>query len=422
MRIWLATVGEPLPVDGENVRLLRTGQFAQWLAGQGHDVTFWTGTMDHYGRKLRHGTTHVSELQPNYRIVQLEGRLYRKTVSYNRFMNHIDVAREFERVAPQFDKPDIILSSFPTVELCAAVAKFAEANSVPFVVDVRDFWPDIFVEVLPKPLRWLGPLIFSGFERRTCAVLGKAAALSGMTQSALNWALQKAGRAQGDLDFWHAFTYPGEGGPLASLLEMPEPAAIDQRPDKIKFCFFGTHSHRVNLEMFVRSFLELEKRGVPASIMVCGKGAITADLQEMSAGSRAVLFPGWLNTPQIRYVMSIADLGVLPYNLPDFHESLPNKIAEYFSGGLPILSCTDGEVRGLIEEQGCGFWCEPTESAIVDAVTQLVLGRDAINNAGVKASLVFAEMFEANAVFSRVIESFEHIVAAHMSRPPTDIG
>ena len=38
MRIWLATVGEPLPVDAGRQRLLRTGQFAQWLAAHGHEI------------------------------------------------------------------------------------------------------------------------------------------------------------------------------------------------------------------------------------------------------------------------------------------------------------------------------------------------------------------------------------------------
>ena len=410
MRIWLATVGEPLPGDSENVRLLRTGQFAQWLADRGHDVTFFTGTMDHYGRRLRHAQTHIEMQQENYRIVQLAGRLYRKTISVSRFMNHLDVAREFDRVAPQLERPDIILASFPTIELCEAVARYSKSHSVPFVVDVRDFWPDIFVELLPGPLRVLGPIAFGGLERRTKTVLGSANGLSGVAQSALDWALRKAGRDQHQFDFWHSFTYPRTQGGVQSA--MPDPHAVEAREGFVKFCFFGTHSHRVNLEMFVRSFLELERRGVPASIMLCGKGAATEKLMSLAAGSRSVLFPGWLNTQQIRHIMSISDVGILPYNSPDFHLSIPNKVAEYLSGGLPVLSCTEGEVRSLLEREACGFWCAPNERAIVDAVTRLSQDRSAIDAAAARAKNVFARMFEADAVFEGVMKRFEAIVEA----------
>ena len=43
MRIWLITVGEPLPTDGAE-RLLRAGILADMLSAKGHDVVFWTST------------------------------------------------------------------------------------------------------------------------------------------------------------------------------------------------------------------------------------------------------------------------------------------------------------------------------------------------------------------------------------------
>jgi glycosyltransferase involved in cell wall biosynthesis len=137
----------------------------------------------------------------------------------------------------------------------------------------------------------------------------------------------------------------------------------------------------------------------------------------MAAGSRAVLFPGWLNTPQIRHVMSISDIGVMPYNSPDFHMNMPNKVAEYFSGGLPILSCTEGEVRALLEREGCGFWCEPSEEAIVATVTRLAADRPAIALAANEARRVFNQMFEADAVFGSVVERFEAIVEDRAGQP-----
>ena len=39
MRVWLVTIGEPLPIDGTNERLCRTGILANMLVKRGHKVS-----------------------------------------------------------------------------------------------------------------------------------------------------------------------------------------------------------------------------------------------------------------------------------------------------------------------------------------------------------------------------------------------
>lgn len=414
MRIWLATVGEPLPNDGPSVRLLRTGQFAQWLSDHGHEVVFWTGTMDHYGRRLRSDQTTVVEQGPGYRIVMLEGRLYKRTISYSRFMNHVDVAAAFAKIAPTWPPPDIIFTSFPTLELSRAMADYAEQRDIPFVIDVRDFWPDIFAEALPKPLRPLAPFVFGSFERSVRTLFARADGLAGMTPSALDWTLAKAGRKARIGDFSHNFTYSAETRSAAAVAQtvMPEPDQVDERPETTKFCFIGTHSHRVNLEVFVSSFLKLEAEGVPASLMLCGRGEVTDELKRMAHGSRSVLFPGWLNAGQIQKVLSLSDIGVLPYNQPDFRMSIPNKVAEYLHGGLAVLSCTEGEVRNLLETRRCGFWCEPNELDIVRSVKDIVARPEAVSEARQNGRKVYKAEFDRDTVFGRVLENLRLVAKA----------
>ncbi|GAI08595.1 unnamed protein product, partial [marine sediment metagenome] len=52
MRIWLITIGEPLPSDNNNDRLYRTGILAKLLIQRGHEVVWWTSTFDHV-RKIQ---------------------------------------------------------------------------------------------------------------------------------------------------------------------------------------------------------------------------------------------------------------------------------------------------------------------------------------------------------------------------------
>ena len=96
MRIWLLTIGEPIPDDGENQRLLRTGQFGEWLAQAGHDVTFFNSSFDHLRRVQRVDQTTSLTSAAGMKIILLHARAYGRSVSPNRILSHRDVARSFK--------------------------------------------------------------------------------------------------------------------------------------------------------------------------------------------------------------------------------------------------------------------------------------------------------------------------------------
>ena len=52
MKIWLLTIGEPVPLGaGVRDRLHRTGAFARYLVSRGHEVTWWTSAFDHFRKQ-----------------------------------------------------------------------------------------------------------------------------------------------------------------------------------------------------------------------------------------------------------------------------------------------------------------------------------------------------------------------------------
>lgn len=410
MRVWLATVGEPLPEEGANVRLLRTAQFAQWLSDNGHEVVFWTGTMDHAGRRLRHRRTTVTEVSPSYRIVQLAGRLYSKAVSLQRIGNHRDVAREFARQAMNFPPPDIILSSFPTEELCRQVLDYAEPKGIPVVIDVRDLWPDIFKDAIPAPARFLAPLALLPFDRAARDVFRRASAITGPAKSMIRWGLRKAGRDWRDGDFWFPFTYPAARS-AADPSRLPDCFRTPDAGERAWFCFLGALSPRSNLEMVIDGFAELDRQGVKASVIICGGGDAAPDLKRRAGAAKNISFPGWIDIEQIQAIMSVCRGGIFPYNQPDFFNSLPNKISEYLSAGLPIIACTKGEVQNLIAETGCGFWHEPKSTELARQIRAVLDNPDAMNLAAQRARKTYATYFERENVFETTLSELARIAA-----------
>lgn len=400
MRIWMATVGEPLPTDEGPTRLLRTGQFAQWAADRGHEVVFFTNTMDHYKRKLRADSTTVYEMASNYKIIALKGRHYQGSMTLARFMNHVDTAASFKKISADLDPPDVVLSSYPIEELSRALIDYCELLGIPVILDTRDFWPDIFSEMLPRALRWAGRLVFFPLEYRARQTFRRAAAVSGITRSAMEWGQKMAGRGPREADFWFPFSYvrPAQRAPVAH--------------DGLRLCFFGTLTPRNGLEVVVDAMRVLAEKGHNIQLDICGTGEAEAFLRARAEGLDNVHFRGWLNASQLLEVLAESDFGVLPYNRPDFFKAVPNKFAEYLAGGLPVFSCTDGEVRKLIAECGCGVWSEPTAASMADAL--VLIDGETLARLRDKARETFNEKFEQDHVFGEALAHLEHI-AQHKS-------
>src|SRR5438045_1803110 len=132
MRIWLLTIGEPLPTDGCAERLLRTGLLAEILTNRGHQVVWWSSTFDHARKRQRFDRDTTIDVAANYNLRLLHGPAYARNVSIKRWFNHRTVARKFSRLAAaERRQPDIILCSLPTVELCRATIEYGQARNVP---------------------------------------------------------------------------------------------------------------------------------------------------------------------------------------------------------------------------------------------------------------------------------------------------
>src|SRR4030067_2188159 len=149
MRVWLIPSGEPLPTDGSNERLFRTGVLAGFLVRRGHEVLWWTSAYDHMRKSHRVAEDTFVSLAENYRMAMLHSCGYRRNISLARLADHRGLARRFSALAPREPAPDVTLSSMPTIELSREAVRYARSRRIPVGLDIRDLWPDIFVDSVP---------------------------------------------------------------------------------------------------------------------------------------------------------------------------------------------------------------------------------------------------------------------------------
>ena len=410
MNIWLTTLGEPLPTDGPNVRLLRHGLLAEILLEQGHQVDWWTSAWDHQQKRWRTDRDESISVSPDYRIHLLRGTGYQKNISLARLQDHRAVSKKYSKLIAGEPLPDLILSSFPTAGLCNASIAYGKKHQVPVVIDVRDMWPDIFFDVFPKPLRGLVQLGTMPMVNANTKGLRAADAIVSMSEACLKWGLDTADRERTASDVVYPLAYrrpqvsdAAQNEALAAL------AAKGVDPKKDIFWYIGTLGKRYDVATILESARLLEAtHGEKAQFVISGDGDQSEKLRQQAAGLKNVVFTGWVQTPEIAALMEIANVGLVAIN--DHLPTLPNKLFEYFSAGIPVVSCVSGEAAQLIESGRCGLNYTMHDAQNLASVLQKLIEDTSLRTQfGKNAAQLYEQSYSCKAVYGAMAQQLVQI-------------
>jgi glycosyltransferase involved in cell wall biosynthesis len=421
MHVWLVQPGEPLPCDPGPPRLLRTGLLAEQLVREGHRVTWWATAFDHATKTHRAHEHTEKAFGEAYRLVLLSSPGYRTNISLSRWIDHRIAGRELRRRLAGEARPDVIHCSFPTIELAYEIARYSAATGVPYVVDARDMWPDIFLEAVPAVARGLGRLLLAKDFSMTRTAFRQAAAVTAHAPGFVDWGLAYAGRARGPLDVAFPFAYPTESsdlGKLEAARKEWDAMGVRRAEGAFNVCFFGTFADRdeVDLTTVVEAARSIADSLPQVRFILCGSGPRLERIRAAAQGSPNVILPGRIDLARIRALMERSDLGLLPY-LPsrDFVISLPNKAVEYLSGSLPVLtSLSGGYLEEVLREGECGrFYEGRNASSLALAIREAVADRAGVERQRSAAGRTFENRFRADAVSSQMIEHLQQVQKAH---------
>lgn len=423
MKVWLITCGEPTPDDSSDVRLYRTGMLANYLRDNGVEVTWWTSDFSHTLKRHRLGSTKVTECK-NIKIVYLHGCGYVGHVSIRRIIDHVQVGLEFKREAKGHSKPDVIVAAYPTLELCYFAGKYARSQGIPMIVDVRDLWPDIFTEALPKTTRAIGGIAMIPYKKFGKCALAMAKSIVSITPECLQWAQRRVGknRKARSMDKVIPFTYRmpnlnyerGAYNP-EDLLKKYFPKRINGDNKKIFVAsFFGVFSRQFDFMTIIEAAKALEATYPGQYLFIlCGSGDQLDLVKHKASGLRNVCFTGWVNTYEIIDISRLSNVGLAPYRCSySFLKSVPNKAIEYMALGMPIVTCLRGSLENLILRNGIGFIYQEGDS---EGLSGLLCK---INNEGTIGSLkysdncraLYASSYEESAVMGSYFDHIKKVI------------
>lgn len=404
MRIWIATVSEQVPLDSSAERLLRGGIWAHELARRGHQVVWWTDNVDHMRKRVRSRQNTSVSLAANLELRMVAGPGYKRNISAARLLHYRTTSRELGRWMSASELPDVCIAALPALEWVNSALNVGESKRFPVVVDCRDMWPDLFVDLLPAYLRWPGRLALSPLFRQKQRALRRAFAISGITAQFLEWGLTAAGREHNGLDFvaHHAYPAPEYGEDiLAECAEWWDRAGIVEDRGLLTICFFGMLASGFDFEPVMMGLRRMGNRAPEIRLIICGEGPNLRDIQRSAYGLDGVYFAGHVSGAHIKTMMDRSDVALAPYvGTRNFMSNIPGKISEYLSAGLPVLSGIGGTIGAYLTSNQCG-WRYSGAAGFAESVANLIDEPDLRLRAKERAKEAFERDFRADRVVAQ---------------------
>jgi hypothetical protein len=391
-----------------SARLLELGR--AWVA-RGHEVSVVTNFPNHPTGVVPEAYRNRSfqiETKDGLRIVRC--RTYatpnrgfvKKTLGHLNFM-----LQAVLQATPPVRDAQVVVASSPT--LFAAVAAFVVSRrlAIPFVLEVRDLWPAIFVDlgvIRNRPAIWC-------LERLELFLYRRSAAVVTVTR-AFAEDIARRGIAR---DRLHVVP---NGVDLAAFRPGPPDASLRSRlglDGKFVFLYCGAHgiSHALGRLLEVADRLRDEPR---LHFLFVGEGAEKDALIEQARvlSLANVSFQPAVAREEVPALYRSADVCLVPLRaVPLFRAFIPSKMFEILACGRPVLASLEGESAEILKDSGAALIVPPEDVDAIAAAVKRLASDPALRARLAESGRPYvAAHFDREALAERYLAILERVIAA----------
>jgi glycosyltransferase involved in cell wall biosynthesis len=347
----------------------RTHEHARRWVADGHDVTVITCVPNHPRGEIFPGFRNrllqeervdgIRVIRPFTYVTPNEGFL-------KRMLNYLLFAAAAVLASFKAERPDVVVATSPQFFVGIAGAIIATLRRRPFVLEVRDLWPDSIVQLgqlddrrVIGVLEWMETQLYrraAGIVVNTRAFIDHIAA-RGIPRDRIE------------------LVYNGIDPVLFS--PRPRDEALLRRhglEGRFLVAYVGTLGLAHGLGTVLDAAERLRDEPDLAFLFI-GDGADRARLEQQAArrGLANVHFLGLLPRAEIpAWIASIDCLLVMLRDLPVFETVIPSKVFEFCAQERPIVVAARGEIRRLVDEAKAGIAIDPENPVQLAAAVQEV--------------------------------------------------
>jgi glycosyltransferase involved in cell wall biosynthesis len=358
-KIFLWQSGEPLVIDKDNHVPMRATNLSNFLQKRNFDITLISSNFNHTSKKFREKKINkykIIKIKKNLRIALIDSPGYRSNIGLSRLIDHIMLAKNLKYFLNHSSiNPEVAFIGFPPIETTIYFARWLASKKIPFIVDIKDLWPEYFYERIDnKFLSNLIRLLFIFHNYFLIKYLKKSHSIVANNSFFLNFTLDKIKRKKNKTDVVFFLT---KQVLKTNSKEYLKKIKFNKKKFNIYFC------GRVDLNVFdfdtvFKALLSLDTKKLDYHFYIGGYGnevKIKSLILKYSLNN-SVTYLGYLDQKKHVTLLKNAKCFIAPYiNKMNFSFNLSNKIIESIQYNLPIVTPLKEDVAKIIIKYGFGL-------------------------------------------------------------------
>lgn len=314
-----------------------------------YDVELITSSFWHENKIQRQPNEEALKLDYNITLINEPG--YKKNVSLKRFYSHYKFAQNVKKYLETINKPDIIYTAVPSLDVAKVASKYAEKNNIKFIIDIQDLWPEAFKMVFNIPV--ISNLIFYPMKKKADYIYSRADSIVAVSNTYADRAAIVNKKYEEKLSVFL-------GTDLEEFDKSKKEFEIVPFDDVVRIAYIGTLGHSYDIKCVIDAIKILNNKGIKNILfVVMGSGPLQEEFESYAKEKEVNCdFTGRLSYGEMVGKLCSCDIAVNPI-IKNAAQSIINKVGDYAAAGLAVINTQEcEEYRKLVEDYQIGFNCE----------------------------------------------------------------
>lgn len=414
MKVWILQTGEPLHTDKGFPRPMRCMNIANYFIERGHKVIIWSSCFYHQEKKHRYLKFKSIEVNKNLTINLIPSPGYRKNIGLKRLWDHFILGCNLKNILKisNPEEPDFAFIGYPPIEISFVLANWLKNKKTKVVLDIKDQWPEYFIDNLPNYLKKIGKILFYPYFLIAKKTMRDVDGICSMSNSYLKWSKNFSKTLNKKFDYILPLTSPKL---VLDEFEFKEAKRWlikkGLKKDKKVICFVGSLSKAFDFVPIQKAINKLNKERDDFLLVICGEGDNSAFVKQIFKSSANVIFPGWIDIKTISVLFSMAHVSIAPYlSCKNFNYNIPNKIIDSIAHDLPFITSLRGEVEQLVKSNNVGLICDENYKSWYNAFSVILNDISLRKELSLNCHNLYEEKFQSTKNYITYIKKLEKFI------------
>jgi glycosyltransferase involved in cell wall biosynthesis len=355
MKVWIFQTGEPLQIDNLSSQKMRVINLSENLIKKGFKVKIISSSFFHQKKKHRVSKCATFKLNSNLQITLIKSPGYKKNISLSRLYDHFILAKNLNNYLKNINQlPDVAVIGFPPIETGYILAKWFSKKNIPYIVDIKDLWPEIFyLNCKNFFLKFIIKSLVFPYQYCTNYILKNASGISTISKSFLNYYLKKNHRK---IRLFDSVCYLTKESTYSKNYNLNKKKLLINK-SMLNIYFVGNLTSAFDFKTIIGAASLLQKNDDKCKFFIAGKGECHKELKEQIKLNKLnnIKLIGYVNKYQNSFFLQSCDFLIAPYiNRYDFKMTISNKIIESLQYSLPIITPLKGEIKKILHNYKVG--------------------------------------------------------------------